>query len=156
MTTERTHHQATLDVRYAARYGLRMRRFFSTIKNTVAMIQLVGGSTAFAAWLANSPALSGWMGLLISLAVAVDQAVRPAEHQAQCAELHRRYTELDRLATTLDLPELEARMRELRESDAPEIEALRAPAFNDNLRENGYESGFMPETRWQRFVAFFA
>lgn len=156
MSRERTHHEITLDVRYAARYGLRMRRLFGTVKNVITFAELVGGSAAFGAWLAGSPALAGAMGLLLAAVVAVNHTVQPAENRAHCAELHRRYTELDRLAPTLDAAVLDDRLRALRENDAPELEALRVVAYNDNLRENGYETGLIPETRWQRFVAFFA
>lgn len=156
MSRERTHHEVTLDVRYAARYGLRMRRLFSTIKNLITFAELVGGSAAFGAWLAGSPSLAGAMGLLLAIVASVNHTVHPAESRAHCAELHRRYTDLDRLAPSLDLPGLEDRLRALRENDAPEVEALRSVAYNDTLRENGYETGFIPETRWQRFVSFFA
>jgi len=156
MTSSRTLHEINLDIRYGARYGLRMRRLFSVIKNTITFLELLGGSAAFGAWLANRPALAGAMGLVLAVVAALNQTIQPAENRAMCSELHRRYTELDRLAPTLDVAALEDRLRDLRETDAPEIEALRTVAFNDNLRENGYDSGFADETRWGRFVAFFA
>lgn len=41
-----------------------------------------------------------------------------------------------------------------RSEDAPAIEALRIPAFNDSVNGRGLPSEMIPLSRWQRFVAW--
>jgi hypothetical protein len=156
-TYERTHYEAVLDIRWAIRYNLLLKRVYRRLKNVIAFAELFAGSAAFAGAFAHSPHwLSAAGGLTIAALAIFNHVISPAETAACADEMRRRYTALDRLAPSLPLEELDARIKDLRESDAPEIEPLRWIAQRDMLIENGRDDIVEPLTRWQRLVSVLA
>lgn len=153
---ERTHYEAVLDIRYAKRYLSRQERLFRRFSGLLSFLTLFTGTAAFGAAMSANPKLAGAAGFTIAALTIIDFVLAPGKKAWQCNELYRRYNELDRLSASLDLAALDDRIHTLRDYSAPSIEALRLPAYNDMLRENGRTEHIQPLTRWQRFISLWA
>ncbi len=155
-TYPRTHYEAVLDVRYAARYCLLQRRLYTRAMALFLGVELLGGSAAFAGWLGNTPALAAWSALMLAIVAAANIVFGPAEKRMLCELQRRRWTALDARAPGLTLEELDREIAQLRAEEIPEIELLRQPAFNDAMRENGRTDALVPLTFAERMVSSIA
>lgn len=153
---DRSHFEAVGDIRYALRYFHLQSRLFGKIDGLFRLISVVAGSSSFAGFLAGSPRLAGIAALITAVVTALDIVWSPGNKRLICSELSKRYTELDRKSKKLDLEELDEELWRLRETDAPAIEALRVPAYNDSVSERGLASYKLTTTWWQNFVASLA
>nr|WP_019365245.1 hypothetical protein [Pseudomonas luteola] len=151
---ERTHYEAVGDIRYAARYFALQCRLYGKIEGFFKLVSIVAGSSAFAGFVAQNSSLAGIAALVTATATALDIVLSPGNKKQTCAELVRRYTDLERLSKGLSLDELDERIYDLRQTDAPNIEALRVPAYNDSVVARGRASERLNMTRWQRFMAW--
>ncbi|MGK9419246.1 hypothetical protein ACSSUR_24335 [Pseudomonas cedrina] len=153
---DRSHFEAVGDIRYALRYFHLQSRLFGKIDGLFRLISVVAGSSSFAGFLAGSPRLAGIAALITAVVTALDIVWSPGNKRLICSELSKRYTELDRKSKKLDLEELDEELWRLRETDAPAIEALRVPAYNDSVSERSLASYKLTTTWWQNFVASLA
>lgn len=153
---ERTFYEAMGDISYNCRYYLLQQRFFGKLAGTFRFISIVSGSAAFAGFVSVSPALAGGAGVVVAVVTALDIIINPGQKAYTCNEVMRRYRELERQARNLDLDALEDRLAELRAMEAPSIEALRVPAYNDSCKERGRTDQLLPASYWHRFVALIA
>jgi len=153
---ERSHFEAVGDIRYASRYFHLQARLFGKVDGLFRLTYVVAGSSSFAGFLADSPRLAGTAALITAVVTALDVVCSPGSKRLICSELSKRYTELERKSKKLDLDELDEEIGRLRETEAPAIEALRVPAYNDSVSERGLGSYKLTTTWWQSFVALLA
>lgn len=151
---ERTHYEAVGDIRYAHRYFSLQCRLFGKVDAGFKLVSIVSGSSAFAGFVAQNAALAGTAALVTATFTALDMVLQPGSKKQTCSELVKRYTSLERESRTLSLEALDERIYDLRSEEAPAIESLRVPAFNDSVVARGRPSEQLPMTRWQRFMAW--
>lgn len=155
-TDERSHFEAIGDIRYASRYFQLQARLFGKIDGLFKLTSVVAGSSAFAGFLSGSPGLAGIAALVTAVITALDVVWAPGSKCLICSDLSKRYTELERRGRKLSLDDLDDEIWKLRETEAPAIEALRIPAYNQSVVERGLESKKLAITWWQNIVAFLA
>jgi hypothetical protein len=153
---ERSHFEAVGDICYSSRYFHLQARLFGKIDGLFKLISVVAGSSAFAGFLSGSPKLAGIAALVTAVITALDVVWSPGSKHFICTDLSKRYTALERRGRRLSLEDLDDEIWTLREIEAPAIEALRIPAYNDSVVERGLESQKLTTTWWQDFVAFLA
>lgn len=153
---ERSHFEAVGDIRYASRYFHLQARLFGKVDGIFRLTYVVAGSSAFAGFLTNSPSLAGTSALVTAVVTALDIVWSPGGKRLICSELSKRYTELDRKSKKLPLEELDEELWRLRETEAPAIESLRVPAYNDSVTERGLSSCKLKTNLWQDIVASLA
>ena len=158
-TYPRTLYEARLDAEcYAVSHELHAR-LWRRFRTLLRLVQGFAGSTAFGGWLATRPDVAGASGLLVALLTAIDQAVDPSERIALHRVAAQRYQELRRDSISrveMGLNEFDARLEAIKADDEAGIDALLVRAYNRVLIAAGRRDFCQPETRWQRFVAFFA
>jgi len=155
-TDERTLYEAMGDIAYNCRYYLLQGRLFGKLAGAFQLVTFVSGSAAFAGFLGSNPKLAGMAALVTAAVTGLDFIISPARKAYTCNELHRRYRELERQAPKLSLKALDERLCELKTFEAPAIESLRVPAYNDACEERSRPEAKLPVGRWQRFVAAIA
>ena len=153
---ERTHYEASLDVRFGARFATLSARLYRRIDLFFGFIGLASGSSALAGGLGNIPTLSVLAGAVIALAAIAERLVRPVEKAIACEALAMRFGELDAESGNLDLATLDSKLRILQADQTPCFDTLLTIAYNQNLLTNGRPEWIKPESRWQRCIAFFA
>ena len=152
----RTHFEAIGDICYGSRYYHLQARLFGKIDGLFKLITVVAGSSAFAGFLSGSPKLAGIAALVTAVITALDVVWAPGSKHFICSDLSKRYTAIERKGRKLSLEDLDDEIWTLREVEAPAIEALRIPAYNDSVVERGLESKKIPTSCWQDFVALLA
>lgn len=155
-TDERTHYEAMGDISYNCRYYLMQGRLFAKLAGVFRFVSIVSGSAAFAGFISSEPKLAGIAALVVSAITALDIIVDPSRKAYVCNEAFRRYREIDRQAMKLNLEELDERLAEMRCFEAPSIEALRKPAYNNSCEERGRLDCKLEVSFWERFVATLA
>lgn len=151
-----SHYQPVLEIRYSARYCLRMRRFYGRIAAALGIAEIVGGSAAVAGFASEYGALSAVAGLIMAIMAAINIIIAPTEKRMLCEAQRRRWADLDSIAGALDLAELRRRIHQLYIEEVPDIESLRDAAMNDAMRENGRMDAIVPLTIWQRAMVAMA
>lgn len=153
----KNHDQLRGEVRYAIRLCQRTARLYRHIQTAGTFFGILGGSAAMASLSNNLPHwLSIAGGAMLAIAGAALIAIRPADKAAQNEQDVRRYQSL--MTKSLDMtPEaLEAAIEEARQSDAPEVDALRNVAYNDVVKEINRDDQAIPlsatEKIWQLFA----
>lgn len=153
---ERSHFEAVGEIRYASRYFHLESRLFGKIDGLFKLTYVVAGSSSFAGFLTGSPKLAGIAALTTAVVTALDIVWSPGAKRLICSELSKRYTELERRSKNLSLGDLDEEIWRIRETDAPSIEALRLPAYNDSVEERGLGSYKQPLSCWQRLISLIA
>lgn len=152
----RSHFEAIGDICYASRYFHLQARLFGKVDGLFKLVTVVAGSSAFAGFLSSSPKLAGVAALVTAVITALDVVCSPGSKRYVCTDLSKRYTALERRARTMTLDELDAKIWKLRQTEAPAIESLRIPAYNDSVVERGMASQKLATTCWQDFMAWLA
>jgi hypothetical protein len=152
----RTYFEANGDLCYGSRYYHLQARLFGKIDALFKLISVVAGSSAFAGFLSGSPKLAGIAALITAVITALDVVWAPGGKHFICSDLAKRYTAVERKGRKLSLEDLDDEIWTLREVEAPSIEALRIPAYNDSVVERGLPSYQLPTTWWQRMMAALA
>lgn len=153
----KTKEQLQGDIRYAIRLCQRTARLYRRVQTAGVFLSIVGGSGTLSLLAQGIPA---WVGLtgtaLLALAGAALIAVRPADKAAQNEADIRRYQALMVKSHQLDLDQLAAALEEAHQGDAPEIEPLRAVAYNDVAREFNRPDVLVPLSPAQKALALLA
>lgn len=152
-TDERTPYEAMGDISYNCRYYLMQGRLFAKLAGVFRLVSIVSGSAAFAGVISSEPNLAGIAAMIVSAITALDIIIDPAKKAYACNEAYRRYREIDRQALKLSIDALEDRLAEMRAFEAPSIEALRKPAYNNSCEERGRPESKLEITSWEWFVA---
>lgn len=126
------------EVRYAQRLCERTARLYRRMQTAATFLGVIGGSAAVSA---SAPWMPGWAPLLgagmLAVAGAAVLAIKPADRAALNDADVRKYAELLREALILDDTAFAAALTKARITDAPELEPLRAVAYNDLVGEIG-------------------
>ncbi len=124
------------EIRYAIRLTERTARLYRNIQTTGVFLGIVGGSATMASIANEIPAwITATGGILLAFAGAMLIAIRPADKAAQNEADARRYRQLMTKTASMDEKELAQALEEALTGDAPEIESLRAVAYNDTVLE---------------------
>jgi hypothetical protein len=147
-----TLYEAEFAARYAARISERSARAWQKLSTLLAFIEILGGSAAMAAYVANNAELSAATGLVLALCVAIQHTLSPAEKAMIERQFFSRFMALlsDR---TLTLDDLNQRLATLCSEPDFAFEALRNPAYNDVAREKGRDEALIPLSWLQKTVA---
>ena len=152
---ERTNFEALLDARYYARLHERHARLYRRIRIAIIVVTLFAGSTAFASAMGNKGIGVGIAGAVVTLMSILDVAFDFGTCAAAHKEHRRRYLKLIR-DWPADLAAADRRLAELEAKSPGEIENLRNPSYNDNLRSNGRYSEMLKLTFFERVMSFLA
>jgi len=129
-----------LDVLYGVEFNDLNVRFYRRLDGLIATLNLVLGSAAAATLIAKLPGLAGWSGLAIAVLSAIQKTVNPADKALKCAEHRAKYGDLAGRAAEMSLAGVDKELRALQATGPDTIAALAIPAYNANLRSNGYEA----------------
>lgn len=147
------------NIRYAVRVLERHVRLWRRIDGAVRLVALLAGSAAIGAVGAENRDLALLLGLAFALFQALEFALRPADVAAQSAAQRKLYAALYARARQSETGALAGAYEALVAEDEVIVpEALRRLAYNDVVRERGLDEAacFETDSRWYRFVAFFA
>lgn len=148
--------QLQIELRYAQRFCQRSVRFYRRIQTTFTFISMLAGSSAIAAIAAQMPAAATWMLAAFSIFGIANFAIKPAERIAAFQADGRKYATLITKADLLDAETIQHLLHEARQSDAEEIEPLRAVAFNDVMLEIDELDALIPLTPMQKLIGVLA
>ena len=145
------------EARYAERLCLRTARLYKRLQTATVFLGVLGGSGVIAG---VSTAMPAWLplagGVLLAVFGAINLAVRPADKAAANEADAKRYAQLRTSGRAMNEIELQAALDKARETDTPEIEALRDVAYNDLLLEIGCADEVLPLKRHQRLLGALA
>ena len=140
------------NLRYAQRLCERTARLYRRIQTVSTFISLIAGSSTVAALSAQRPATAAWLLAVFALFGCINLAIRPAEKiAANEADVHK-YAVLIAKTDALDTATLQQMLKEAHCTDAPEIEPLRAVAYNDVAREIGEPEAVIALTPMQKLM----
>lgn len=155
---ERTLYEARLDAEaYAVAHELHAR-LYRRARTLARVLITVSGSAAFGGWLATRPDVAGVAGLVIAVLVALEQALDLSERIARHRIQAQRYADLRRESHRRDMTvsEFDDLLESIKGADEAGLDALLVRAFNRVVIAAGRPAYQQPESRWHRFVAFFA
>ncbi|WP_027967300.1 hypothetical protein [Halomonas halocynthiae] len=151
-TDERTLYEAQGDAKYSVRYMILQERFYKRLAGLFKFTSLFAGSAAFAGFIASTPLITGISGLLITASTVLDFVIYPERKARQCIDARREYQALLNEAESLDLTSFDSRALQIAMREAPNIESLRVPAYNDSVKERGRTDYIQPLTWRERFM----
>jgi len=153
----KTRDQLTGEIRYAIRLTQRTARLYRRVQAVGTFLGIVGGSAAVSAAAQGIPAWAGLAGgALLAVAGAALIAIRPADKAAANEADTRRYSALMAKAHQLDDAALALALDEAHQGDAPEIEPLRAVAYNDVALEFNRADAMIVLSRHQKVLSMLA
>jgi hypothetical protein len=153
---ERTKSEALLDLRYQIRLHFLHARLFRRFRAFSAILSLGAGSAALISALQGSPRALAALGIIVALVSAADVVLHWSERAATHSIWQRDLSDLLARSTPMTLEDLDSEMTRLIGPIDDEIESLRVPAFNDNVRSNGHEDWVRPESLLQRLISAIA
>ena len=144
-------------MRYAQRLCQRTVRLYRRAQTAFTFLSIVAGSAALVSISAKLPSEFA-LGSAVAFAVfaAMNSAIRPAERIDQNDMDVKKYAALLVKAEELDVAAIRKLIAEARQTDAPEVEPLRAVAFNDVMREINREDALIPLTPSQKLFGAIA
>lgn len=157
MAITRTRFDTEFDVRYGLRCARLHVRLLTRIDNLLTFIKVCTAFGGVMAFVSKDPNIAGLVGLLVAIATGVQLVYRLNAKIAQEKVTCENFAKLNR-----DLPELsdaaaEKALRGYYVTSDPEIEGLRAPAYNDTLLELGLDTNSAYRLdRWQRALHWLA
>lgn len=126
------------EIRYAERLTQRTARLYRRAATLFTFLTVIGGSAVASALSAQVP---NWVTLagmaLMGLVGATALAMRPLEKAILNESEARKYAQLRTAGLAMSTADLAAAVAKAHEGAAPEIEALRAVAYNDMVTEIG-------------------
>jgi hypothetical protein len=154
--TPRTKAEAILDIRYGIRLHFLHARLYRRLRAGAAIASLLAGSAAMVSVLQAVPGGLLAAGICVAVASGADIVFGWAEKAARHNVLRRQLADLLARVSKLSFEDIDSELARYEAEADDEIEALRLPAFNDNVRSNGHEDWVRPEpfsARLMRLVA---
>ncbi len=148
--TAKTRYEMTLEQQYGRIYNGLQARLFERIAATIDIIELLAGTSAFAAFLADRMTVGAVGAAAFALVPIVNKIVDPRGKALRAREQERRFVALLIEAPDLDDAQLARRIWSARGDDF--IEGLRQPAFNRTLVEAGDGSPQHTLSFWQNLL----
>ncbi len=152
----RSKYEAILDLRYDMRLHFLHARLYRHLRAGAAILSLLAGSAAIVSVLQTLPGGLLVAGVVVAAASAADILFRWAEKAAHHDVLRRRLAEILSRESELSLEALDSELARYEVEADDEIESLRVPAYNDNLRSNGREDLVRPESLSARLFRLIA
>jgi hypothetical protein len=115
--------------------------------------EIISGSSAYAAWLANYPTIASSAALITALAAGINLTFSPTEKHIRCKIMREKFAQLNARESALNDNQLSESIGNLYAEDAIEIEALRMPAYLDTCMEMGLHPEDSSLTFSQRTMA---
>lgn len=141
------------EIRYAIRLTQRTARLYRRVQTAGIFLSIVGGSATMASLADGVPFwVTSTGGVLLTIAGAMLIAVRPADKAAQNEADSRRYQALMARAVNMNEEEIERALEDAHTGDAPEIESLRAVAYNDMVLELNRQDAAIPLSPIQKIL----
>lgn len=141
------------EIRYAERLCQRTARLYRRLHTLTVFLGVVGGSGVMAAVGGHMP---HWVpiagGVVMGLFGAVNLAMRPADKAAANELDAKRYAQLRSAGYNMPFEDLQIALNKARETDTPEIEALRDVAYNDLAHEIGRDDALIPLHSHQKLL----
>ena len=126
------------EIRYAERLCQRTARLYRNLETTFVLMSILGGSGVFASLSGEMPT---WLALTFTSVFVVfsafNLALRPSDKAAANDSDMRRYAQLRTASLGMTDEGLSRALHQARETDTPEIEALRDVAYNEAAIEIG-------------------
>jgi hypothetical protein len=148
------------DAIFSAHYGRRFchveSRLWGRMALLFAMIEMLGGTFAFGAWMADNPGWASTSGLMVAITAAMNQLIAPKERALRNDFMREKFGAIILAAPTLSDAELAARVTALHNEPADEVEALRDPVYIQTAQELGWPHDPIALSVWQRFVSVLA
>jgi hypothetical protein len=153
MFPERTVDDALFDIRYAREYGELLHRFYLRVAGTFTFLEIIAGTTAFGAWLAQYPSFAAGSGLAITALAILNHVISPSEKAWKAEAMTTRYTELDKKAKTLSLDDLENELKTLQNESKLEVQSLRYVAYKRVVEQENLDVAKPPLTFMQNAIS---
>lgn len=148
--------EASNDLAYEIRLHERHIRLYRKIRQSLALIALCGGGSAFANMFVDRPLL-GAIGGAVVAASAYCAIAFNLESKVVAHDTYRKLAlDLQARETGISIDQFDSELSKLSRDDPGAIEALRQPAHNDMLRTRGYPEYVQPLSRTERLMNWIA
>lgn len=147
------------DLMFEVRYGRiaceREMRLFTRVDTAMRFIELGGASAVIIGVIAKEPLLAVAFGVLLALIPVISVVYDPRGKAFGAERLRERFAALAEDAASLEVGQLERRIRRLQTEAGPDpVKAIRHIAYNDAVEEADLDPAAAYHlTRWQRVVA---
>ncbi|NGZ85323.1 hypothetical protein [Duganella aceris] len=148
--------EVQFNLRYAQRLCQRTARLYRRVQTTLTFITLLAGSSAVATLAAQLPVPSASLMAVFAIFSCINLAIRPAEKIAANEADIRKYGALLAKSHALDAKTLQQQFNEAQQSDAAEVEPLRAVAYNDIVLEIDEPEALIKLTPMQKLIGALA
>lgn len=159
MTTQsypRTIEEARLDASYDVRINELHERFFGRLHAGCMLITLLASTAAFVSVVQSNGALAAVSGAVITAVGFADALLDFGGKASRFRAARQRYQRLLATGADWNLAKFDKALAELAIEDEVPIEALRLPAYNQNLRRHGRLDFVQPLSRWQQLMELLA
>jgi hypothetical protein len=137
---EKTKHDLLFEIQYAQRLCSLHQRLYRRTRALFLFATLLGTAGAVQSAFGSNPAFAVWGGIVLCVFGVLDQVLDPAKKSAAYEQDYKRYARLMRVARAMEPAAIQQEIDLLRESDEPEIEALRDVAYNNTVAECGMDA----------------
>jgi hypothetical protein len=156
---ERSLYEARLDAQFYVAWHGRNARFFRHVRGLLAFVSLTAGTAAITLLLRQSAALAAVSGAAIAAVAILDRVIGAGDlvfqHNAAAAQYDTLLAQTQR--APVPLAEFDARLSEIGAGVTfYSVWALRATAYNDNVKAVGRDDYVMRRTPWEWFVSLLA
>lgn len=145
------------EIRYAQRLCQRTARLYRRVQTAATFLSLLAGSAALVTLSSQlDKMVTIYAGLTFAAFTAIIYAIRPADKIAQNESDVKKYAALLVKAESATVEELRGLIAEARQTDAVEVEPLRAVAFNDVMREINRDDAIIELSPMQKLIGALA
>lgn len=157
-TDARSRFETVLDVKYAIRYNMVCERFYRKANKLLTFVALFSSSAVFYSAVGDPCRDAGVAAVFVGVAALIGQIWGPGEKAVIAAQRRDEYAELLVREMDLDDVQLERALRIIHSRPSPDIEALRRPAYNQNLQQESLltDTNRLPESWWNRLMSLVA
>lgn len=153
---DRNHAEAVIDTQYGVRFNDMNARFYKRLDSVFSLINLIGGSAAFATVWVGKPSFAAAIGMVIAIAAYVERELRPTEKSIRCELQRQKFGQLAARAPKLSLNKLDYELRVLQSTGPDTISSLAKPAYNATVMSAGFPEHKLKLSVWERVLAWFA
>jgi len=147
----KTLYEAQFSARYGARYNERAANSWRKLSTLISMIELLGGSTAFAAYLSDNTQLAAYTALVVAVCVVLNHTLHPVEKAKDGEMLFIRFMQLAG-NQSITLKKYNKKLSELCAIPDNGFDILKEVSYNDIAKELGRDEYVKKLTLWQTVV----
>lgn len=153
---QRTRYEANLDLDYKIRLYYLHERLYTRIHKNLRLLQLVGGSAAFASALGKNTDFMVASGALLAAIAYINLIFDFSERSRSTKELRKKLTSFKAESIDFSDQDFEKKMTGLAVEDEVTIQGLCKPAYNQNLCTHGRYSYQQKLNLWERLLNLLA